>query len=350
MDEVPIPDRGLYSVGMLEEFDDAGDESADPPRRRRRWGRGKRIAASVLALVLLVAVGIGGYGWFISNKIDRGLAHEDLIGDARDQDTTSQGRDLVDDAGENYLLIGSDAREGESGGRADVIQLVHVDEAKDNIWIIHFPRDLYVPIPGRGEDKINAAYAHGRSPLLVSTIQDLVGVRIDHVAKTDFAGFQNLTDALGGVRINNSQPSPKYSEGTHELDGDEALEFVRERKTLEEGDISRGQRQQAWLKGIMSKTLTPGVLLNPSRVNGVIDAGTAHTVVDEDLTAGTIRSQAIGLRSIRGEDIHFVTAPFSGYGTSPEGASIDVLDERGMADLSDALRSDDMEAYEESAG
>ena len=333
---------------MLEEFDDNSEESAEAPhRRRRRWGTGKRIAASVLALALLVAIGIGGYGWFISNKIDRNLAHEDLIGDARDQKTTTEGRDLVDDAGDNYLLIGSDAREGEGGGRADVIQLVHVDEAKDNIWIIHFPRDLYVPIPDRGEDKINAAYAYGQSPLLVSTIQDLLGVKIDHVAKTDFEGFQNLTDALGGVRVNNSQPSPKYSEGPHELDGGEALQFVRERKTLEEGDISRGQRQQAWLKGIMSKTLTPGVLLNPSRVNGVIDAGTAHTVVDDGLTAGTIRGEAIGLRSIRGDDIHFVTAPFSGYGTSPGGASIDVLDEKGMAELSDALRSDDMESYEE---
>ncbi|WP_435202109.1 LCP family protein [Janibacter sp. GS2] len=335
---------------MLEEFDDSTDESTHPPRRtRRRMGRGRRILVSVLALVLLVVVGIGGYGWFLSSKVDRNLAHENLLGEARDQKTSSQGEKLVDDAGDNYLLIGSDARPGD-GGRADVIQLVHVDEAKDNIWIIHFPRDLYVPIPGHGEDKINAAYAYGKSPLLVQTIQDLVGVKIDHVAQTDFEGFQELTDALGGVTVDNAQASPKYPAGATELDGDTALEYVRERKTLEEGDISRGQRQQAWLKGIMSKTLTPGVLLNPSKLNQVIDAGTEHTVVDNDLTSGTIRREAIGLRSARGEDIHFITAPFSGYGTTSEGASIDILDEQGMDELSDALRTDDLEGYDDSSG
>lgn len=334
---------------MLEEFDDSPDESQDTPRRsrRRRMSRRRRVAVSVLAFLLLVTVGIGGYGWFLSSKVDRNLARDDLFGDSREQTTTSEGRKLVDDAGTNYLLIGSDARPGDAG-RADVIQLVHVDEDQDAIWIIHFPRDLYVPVPGRGEDKINAAYAYGKSPLLVRTIQDLVGVKIDHVAKTDFEGFTELTDALGGVTVNNAQASPKYPAGETELDGDSALEYVRERKTLEEGDISRGQRQQAWLKGIMSKTLTPGVLLNPSKLSSVIDAGTEHTVVDNDLTGGTIRRQAIGLRSVRGGDIHFVTAPFSGYGTSPGGASIDILDERGMDELSEALRTDDMEGYDAS--
>lgn len=300
--------------------------------------RRRRIAVSILAFLLLVTVGIGGYGWFLSSKVDRNLAREDLIGE---QDTEG----LVDDKGENYLLIGSDARPGDAG-RADVIQLVHIDEAEENIWIIHFPRDLYVEIPGRGEDKINAAYAYGKSPLLVSTIQDLVGVKIDHVAQIDFEGFEQLTDALGGVTVENEQASPKYPKGATELDGESALEFVRERKTLEEGDISRGQRQQAWLKGIMTKTLTPGVLLNPRKLSNVIDAGTEHTVVDKALTGGAIRSQAIGLRSIRGGDIHFVTAPFDGYGTSPEGASIDILDEEGMDELGSALQTDHMESFD----
>lgn len=325
---------------MLEEFDDSTDESAETTRRpRRRMSRRRRVAVSVLAFLLLVVIGIGGYGWFISSKVDRNLTREDLIGE---QDTEG----LVDDKGENYLLIGSDTRPGDAG-RADVIQLIHVDEAKEKIWIIHFPRDLYVPIPDHGEDKINAAYAYGKSPLLVSTIQDLVGVKIDHVAQTDFEGFVELTDALGGVTVQNEQASPKYPKGTTELDGDNALEFVRERKTLEEGDISRGQRQQAWLKGIMTKTLTPGVLLNPNKLSNVIDAGTEHTVVDKALTGGEIRSQALGLRGVRGGDIRFVTAPFDGFGTSPEGASIDILDEEGMENLAEALQDDHMESYDQ---
>lgn len=346
------PRPGPYHDAMLEEFDDGQDETADGTggerrRRHRRMGPGRRILVSVLALLLLVVVGVGGYGWFLSSKVDRNLKHEPLLGRAAKQTETTKGKKLVADQGTNYLLIGSDARPGETASRADVIQLIHVSHDHDKVWIIHFPRDLYVPIPGRGQDKINAAYAYGESPLLVSTIQDLVGVKVDHVAKTDFEGFKNLTDALGGVTVNNSQPSPQFPRGSVELDGERALRYVRERKTLAEGDISRGQRQQAWLKGIMAKTLTPGVLLNPAKLNAVIEAGTSNTVVDDSLTAGTIRSQAVRMRSVRGSDIHFVTAPFSGYGTSPSGASIDVLDEQGMSELSDALRTDRMESYQE---
>ncbi len=329
---------------MLEEFDDVA--STDPPRRaRRRHRRGRRIVGTILAALLLLVVGVGGYGWFVSSTVDKNLTHDNLLGETKEETTTTEGKKLVDDAGDNYLLIGSDARPGETASRADVIQLVHVDADHGAIWIIHFPRDLYVPIPGHGEDKINAAYAYGDSPLLVRTIQDLVGVKIDHVAKTDFEGFKQLTDALGGVQVDNPQPGPDFPGGTIHLDGAQALDFVRERKRLAEGDISRGQRQQAWLKAILRETLAPEVLLNPGRLNDVIVAGTEHTVVDNGLTAGVIRSEAIRLRSVRGGDIHFVTAPFSGYGTTAQGASIDILDEQGMAALSDALRTDDMAGY-----
>lgn len=328
---------------MLEEFDDVATSSDAP--RRTRGGRVRRVVISILAFVLLVVVGIGGYAWFLSSQVDEGLTHDNLLGEAKEQTTTSEGTELVEDAGDNYLIIGSDARPGETFSRADVIQLVHVDADHENVWIIHFPRDLYVPIPGHGQDKINAAYAFGEAPLLVRTIQDLVAVKVNHVAKTDFAGFKQLTDALGGVTVDNTAPGPDYPAGPVHLDGTEALDFVRERKTLAEGDISRGQRQQAWLKAIMRETLDPEVLLNPAKLNGVISAGTEHTVVDNGLTAGVIRSEAVRLRSVRGENIHFITAPFSGFGTTENGASIDILDEVGMAALSDALRTDDLESY-----
>ena len=85
--------------------------------------------------------------------------------------TTSEGTKLVSGRGTNYLVIGSDARPGETASRSDVIQLVHVDEDHGDVWIIHFPRDLYVPIPGHGKNKINAAYAYGGPTLLVQTIE-----------------------------------------------------------------------------------------------------------------------------------------------------------------------------------
>lgn len=333
---------------MLEDFEDTDDTVDASPRRRsgrRRMGFGRRLIVSVLAFLLLIVIGVGGYGWFLSSKVDHNLKRDNLLGSSADQKKTAKGEELVSDKGTNYLLIGSDARPGDTGSRSDVIQLVHVSENHKDVWIIHFPRDLYVPVPGHGQDKINAAYAYGQSPLLVQTLQDLVGVKINHVAKTDFEGFKNLTDALGGVTVNNQQASPKYPAGRVHLDGAQALEYVRERKTLSEGDISRGQRQQTWLKAMMSETLQPSVLLNPGKLNRVIDAGTKHTTVDNTLSAGTIRREAIKMRGVRGGNIHFITAPFSGFGTAPNGGSIDILDTQGMAELSDALRTDDLESY-----
>lgn len=340
-------------------IDDLLDDAAtdEEPRPRRRWLR--RTFVSLLCLVLLVVVGIGAYGWFLSSKVDNNLTREDLLGsdlvvDGQkvDPETTTDGEKLVTGAGTNYLLIGSDARPGETASRADVIQLVHVNKAASQVHLVHFPRDLYVDIPGQGKDKINAAYAYGGAPLLVRTLQDLTGVKIDHVAQTDFEGFKDLTDAVGGVRVYAEEASSTggnggtdIQQGWNELDGEQALGFVRERYQLSEGDISRGERQGAWLRAIMEKTLDPAVLLNPAKLTDVIDAGTKNTTVDNSLTIGEIRKQALRMRGIRGDDITFVTAPWDGFGTTSGGASIVNVDEAGMDRLHDALAADDMDSF-----
>ncbi len=257
--------------------------------------------------------------------------------------------------GRNFLVIGSDARPGDTASRSDVIILAHVAEDNGRVDLVHFPRDLYVPIPDRGRDKINAAYAYGGAPLLVRTLQDLVGVRIDHVAKIDFEGFKRLTDAVGGVRVWAEEASDGtgnggpvvIKKGWNDLDGAEALGFVRERYQLSEGDISRGRRQQAFLKALMLKTLQPQVLANPLRLNHVVDAATANTVLDEDFDNRQIVSQILGMRGVRGDDIHFLTAPYSGFGRSPAGASIVTVNDAGMGRLAQALRNDDLADYEE---
>jgi LCP family protein required for cell wall assembly len=236
-----------------------------------------------------------------------------------------------------------------------VIILAHVDAGNDRVDLIHFPRDLYVPIPGHGKDKINAAYAYGGAPLLVSTLQQLVGVRIDHVAQIDFEGFKRLTDAVGGVRVWAEEPSDGKGNGGpvvihrgwNDLDGAQALGFVRERYELSQGDISRGRRQQAFLKALMLKTLQPDVVANPLRLTKVVDAATANTVIDKDFGMNDILSRIVSMRGIRGSDIHFVTAPFTGFGRSPQGASIDILDVSGMRELGRALRSDDLASYKQ---
>ena len=219
--------------------------------------------------------------------------------------------------------------------------------------MIHFPRDLYVDIPGHGKNKINAAYAFGREPLLVQTMENLLKIRIHHVAKTNFEGFENMTDAVGGVRVYAEEASNGsgnggpvvIKKGWNDLNGEQALGFVRERYTLSEGDISRGRRQLAFIKALMLKAISTETVTNPLKIAKFTDAATENLVLDQDLTIGQLRDYAVSLRNIRGGDVVFSTAPFSGFGTSPAGASIDIVDKQGMADLGDALRTDTMEDY-----
>lgn len=339
-------------------FDDRDDDATADDRRRPCRGRLRRVLLVLLCAALLLVAGVAGYAGYLSSKVDD-VAREDLLPGATDKDgktidpsRTTKGDKLVTGQGTNYLVLGADTREGDSG-RADVIQLVHVPKDSSAVYLIHFPRDLWVDIPGHGKGKINAAYAYGGTQLLTRTVQDLVGVKIDHVAKTDFEGFKQMTDAMGGVRVYAEEASSgsgnggvAIQKGWNDLNGEQALGFVRERYELKDGDIGRGRRQQAWLKAIMTKALSPGTLLNPVKFSRLVDAGTSNSVVDQTLTTSQIRKQALALRGVRGGDIHFVTAPYDGFGTSPDGQSIDVLDEAGMEDLGDALSTDSMDTYE----
>ncbi|WP_147062250.1 LCP family protein [Knoellia locipacati] len=334
---------------MLDDFDAENRPATPREPSRPRWGR--RVLLVVSAFVVLALVAGGGFAFFLNQKASRNISQEDLLPSSGPSATLPDGSvvELPKGVGQNYLIIGSDARPGETASRSDVIVLVHVPEDKKAVQLIHFPRDLYVQIPGRKKDKINAAYAYGGAPLLVSTLQNLLGVKIDHVAKTDFEGFRNMTNAVGGVRVYAEEASGEgrmaVREGWNDLDGEQALAFVRERKTLSEGDISRGRRQQAFIKALMIKTLTPATIANPVRLTKFVDAATSNLVVDKALDVGQMRSEAISLRNIRSSDIVFITAPFSGYGTAPDGGSIDIVDEAGMAALGKALRTDTMDDY-----
>ena len=133
--------------------------------------------------------------------------------------------------------------------------------------------------------------------------------------------------------------------GWNDLTGAQALDFVRERKSLSEGDISRGRRQLAFIKALMVKTLSPGVLLNPVKLSHFMEAATSNLVVDRGITPKFMRAQAMSLRDLRADDIVFITAPFTGFGTAPNGGAIDIVDERRMEELGLALQSDDVAGY-----
>jgi len=182
-------------------------------------------------------------------------------------------------------------------------------------------------------------------------MQGLIGVPIDHVAMIGFEGFKRMTDAVGGVNVYVEEPSTNgaytFRKGFQQMGGAQALAFVRERKDLSEGDISRGRRQQAFIKALMLKSLSKDVLLNPVKLAQFTDAATSNLTVDEKFSVGDMRRQALSMRSLRSGDITFITAPFTGFGTAPNGGSIDLVDEQGMQALGEALQNDDMARYKD---
>ena len=207
------------------------------------------------------------------------------------------------------------------------------------------------PSPGHGRNKINAAYAFGGPALLVLTLEAMTGVRIDHVAEIGFEGFRDVTVALGGVDVVVAKASSipgtpyRWHVGTNRMEGDEALQFVRQRYGLAGGDLDRVQRQQAFVKAVLLQTLGSGTLTNPRKVSRVVEAGTKHLTVDDELDTGQLRSLAVSLRGLRGGDVGFTTAPVAGLGRSPAGASVVLLDTARLTLLGRALRLDQMAGY-----
>ena len=332
-----------------------GDSPADGGSGRREKKRNRKVLVAALVLLLVPVLAVGGYLAWLNHIVTNNVKQQLLLPPddaAGSQPTDKNGNVVVQPAGNgtNYLIVGSDAGPGRVGGRSDVMVLVHVPADHSDVTLIHFPRDLYVSIPGKGKNKLNAAYAFGGPPLLVKTMQNMLGVRIDHVALLGFEGFKTMTDAVGGVDVNVEESSTGdgkvFTKGVQHMDGETALVFVRQRKQLSEGDISRGQRQLAFIKALMLKTLSKDVLTNPVKLKDFLEAASSNLTVDQKLDVGTMRSEALAMRGLRGSDIRFITAPFTGFGTSPAGASIDIVDEVKMADLGEAIRNDELSSYQ----
>lgn len=331
---------------MLDEIAALDSGATAAPKRHRT----RRIVVSVLAGLLLLTVGTGAaYVAFVNHTVTSNVRHEALLPTPKPGESVPAKDPAAKDA-QNILLIGSDSRGGVANGRSDVIVLMHITSDRKKVYLVSFPRDMYVDVPGRGKDKINAAFAYGGPQLLVRTIQKLVDVPVDHVAVMGFDGFKAMTDAVGGVNVYAEEASTEPGTGAvrvgvNHLNGLAALAFVRERHQLSEGDISRGRRQQAFIKALMLEVLSKQTLSNPVRFAELVDAGSRNLTVDNAFSIADMRSQALSMRDVRAKDIVFITAPITGFGTSPVGGSIDIVDKARMAQLSTGLRSDDLSGF-----
>jgi polyisoprenyl-teichoic acid--peptidoglycan teichoic acid transferase len=328
---------------------------ADAPTPEKHGHRRTRIAlVAAGCIVLLAALAACGYLLVLDRTVASNITRDPSLL----QGLTNRPTKPAQGAGAhalNYLLIGSDARLGDdtdptvTGQRSDSIMIAHVTAKRDKIYLVAFPRDLYVDIPGHGKNKINAAFAFGDTPLLVETLEQLTAVRIDHVAVIDFQGFRDLTTLVGGVTVDNAHASSvgpyHWPQGAVTVKGEEALQYVRQRHGLPGGDLDRVERQQQVVKAILLKGLSRSTVTNPAKLLNLIRIGASNLTVDGTLGQGEIRSTAISLRGVRGGDIQFLQAPITGFGRSPAGASIDVLDTQRMAALSDAMLNDEIGTY-----
>ena len=344
----PTSDRS--DVDLLESVRGDGTEQARTRRRERK--RNRKVLVAALVLLLLPVLAVGGYLVWLNQIVASNIKQEQLLPPSDIAAPTDASGATVPQPtgnGTNYLIIGNDAGPDRSGARSDVMVLVHVPEDRGQVQLVHFPRDLWVSIPGRNKGKLNAAYAYGGAPLLVRTMQNMLGIEIDHVAMLGFEEFKSMTDAVGGVDVLVEEASEGdgqvFREGVQHMDGETALVFVRQRYMLSQGDISRGERQMAFIQALMEKTLSKETLTNPLRLKNFIDAATSNLTVDEGLDVGTMRSEAFAMRNLRSDDIRRITAPFTGFGRSPDGQSIDIVDEVKMKQLGEALRTDAMDTY-----
>jgi LCP family protein required for cell wall assembly len=253
----------------------------------------------------------------------------------------------------DVLLIGSDSRErldpqhdGAAGGRSDTLMLAHVSADRRHVSLMSILRDSWVDVPGHGTAKINAAYSWGGVPLTVQTVEQLLDVRIDHVAEIDFAGFAGMTDALGGVTVQSPQAfdarGRHFTAGPNNLDGAAALTFVRERYAFPDADHTRVRNQQAFMRGVLQRVLSKRTLTDPGAVQRFVSATSEYLSVDPGLSFGTAVDLGWSLRAIRPDDLETFTLPSTGGGTSPDGQSIVEVDRTQLAALAAAYRSDDV--------
>ncbi|MGA1810790.1 MULTISPECIES: LCP family protein [unclassified Frondihabitans] len=318
-------------------------------RRRRRARR--RLLVAALVVVALIGGSVGGGLFFVHQIVGKNitaLADDQVFPD-------EAGRPPASSTGErNILLLGSDSRqkgtehdlEKPGSQRADTMMLVHVAADRKTVTVMSIMRDLYVPVPGHGEAKINAALAWGGTPLAVQTIEGLLGARIDHVAIIDFDGLAAMTTALGGVWVDNPQQFTAkhgtdrfFAAGPIKLQGERALTFARERYAFATGDFQRVANQQLLLKGMLSRVLSRDVLGDPSSFVDFASEASKNLSVDARFTLREMASLAYSLRGIDLGDIDFFTMPTAGTGTIGT-QSVVKLDEGQTAALRKALADD----------
>lgn len=321
-------------------------------------GRGRKVTLSIVAIVVAVIVGIVGSYLLNVEQFNANVGRTAPFTGLSDRPGAGV------DGAQNFLLIGSDSRDAtlpgdnekiatRGGQRSDALMLMHLNKAHDKAYIISIPRDSYVPVPpagpwGGGRTKINAAFSYGGARHVVKTVEGFSDVRIDHVVLINFAGFQKMTDAVGGVDVivNKTTYDPEtkatFKAGVNHLNGAEALLYVRQRHGLPGGDFDRAKRQQQFLRALLARATAKGTLANPKKFNDLLNATEKAIVVDKDLNLTTAAAQFRGLRT---SNLTFLTLPNLGSASRPGAGSVVIVDRAKALAMFAAVNHDAMDEW-----
>ncbi|WP_369259926.1 LCP family protein [Streptomyces sp. R35] len=311
--------------------------SVQPPVRRKK----PRWAMRVVTTLSVVVLASAGIGHAVVTSLDANIARVDPFKDMKNRPRAGHGM--------NVLLVGTDGRdkitEAERrtyrlGGApchcTDTIMIVHISEDRGRASIVSLPRDSYAETPAHIDEttgerhgphpvKLNAAYAEGGPNLTVRTVENMTHVKIDHYLEVDFTSFMKTVDALGGVRICTAQPlKDSYTgldmaAGTHDLNGGEALQYVRSRHADGSSDLGRMQRQQRFLAALVSQATSSGVLMNPMRFRDATRAVLGSVRADKGFGTDELLDLGRAMRNFSPSSSEFTTVPIGQMGFAVKG-------------------------------
>jgi len=324
-------------------------------------------AIRFFTIASIAIVGISAISWAGLGRITAAIPRVDAFAGL-------ENRPKKESSAVNYLIVGSDTREGLSreeikrlkvggtdvaaGKRSDTMLLIHISKKRDKAAIISIPRDSYALIPEHSNSqgkvipaaysKINSAYNWGGAPLLIETLESMSDLRIDHYVELNFVGFVRVVDALGGVEIctkkdiNDPKSHLTLPAGTHVLDGIDSLKFVRTRVFDGLGDLGRMKRQQEFASAMLRKATSAGVLLNPVKMVDFINSALDSVVTDEGLSQGDLLTLGKQLRNLSASNVRTLTIPLKYYNYNKNGVSAAVLWDPVLApELFERIKNDE---------
>ncbi len=317
------------------------------PRRHRNWWLRGILALVVVWVLFLVAVPI----WAFS-KVSK-------------VDAEPSGSRPDDTPGTTYLLVGSDSRAdltkqergdlgtGNAGGqRTDTIIVLHVPSGPGPNLLLSLPRDSYVDIPGKGKNKINAAYAFGGPELLVATVEQNTGLRIDDYIEVGFTGFVDVVDAVDGIRVCPKAPiddpkagNLKMKKGCQDVDGNTALQYSRSR-AFGNGDITRALHQREVIASVGQRVASWQTVVLPWRYFKINKAGAESLQLGEEVGPFDLARFAWAMAHSSGEDAKRCVVPIRSLGASTPAGSAVLWDEQAAEDLFGQIADDDTASIE----